>query len=101
MDAIPGTIIDHIDHDPTNNTISNLRIVTHTENMQNRKGPNKNSKTGIRGVCWDNRAKCWHVQVRVEGKRVYSSHFAKLEDAKNAAKNIRKKIMPASCESCT
>ena len=48
----PKQQIDHIDLDPTNNKIENLREVSHSENMMNMVYPWKpNAKTGLPGVC--------------------------------------------------
>lgn len=44
-----GFMIDHIDGNPANNLISNLRLVNHRQNMLNRK-IGKNNKTGVTGV---------------------------------------------------
>lgn len=48
--AWPKGEIDHIDGDPTNNRIANLRDVSHAQNMQNRRVPRKGSRTGLMGV---------------------------------------------------
>ncbi|MDA6380520.1 HNH endonuclease signature motif containing protein [Escherichia coli] len=50
--TMPDGFIDHINRVRTDNRISNLRLVTHSENMQNRK-IQKNNKSGYRGVSWD------------------------------------------------
>ena len=50
--CFPTMQIDHIDLDPTNNKIENLREVSHSENMMNMVYPWKpNAKTGLPGVC--------------------------------------------------
>ena len=47
----PTMQLDHIDLDPTNNKIDNLREVTQSENMRNRVYPWKpNAKSGLPGV---------------------------------------------------
>ena len=46
---IPNGEIDHIDHDPTNNTWTNLRVVDHPENGKNQK-KYKNNSSGVTGV---------------------------------------------------
>ena len=41
--------VDHVDHDRGNNRLSNLRVVSHAENMRNQSLRNTN-KTGVIGV---------------------------------------------------
>lgn len=54
--------VDHIDGDPMNNRIENLRSVTHAQNMQNQK-LRRDNKSGHKGVCWNIRDKTWTVQI--------------------------------------
>ena len=42
-----GQEVDHIDHEPSNNNVDNLRWVTHKENMANARRPQRKVK------CWD------------------------------------------------
>lgn len=56
--TMPDGFIDHINRVRTDNRISNLRLVTHSENMQNRK-IQKNNKSGYRGVSWDAKYGKW------------------------------------------
>ena len=45
----PGLTIDHADGDTNNNSLSNLRIADHYQQMQNR-GKFKNNTSGYKGV---------------------------------------------------
>jgi hypothetical protein len=79
--------IDHIDGNPTNNRISNLRPVTHAQNTRNAK-LRKNSRTGVKNVrCRGNGR--WEVRLRVDGRCVSFGCFASLADASAAAKQAR------------
>lgn len=49
---------DHIDLDRTNNSWSNLREVSRSENQLN-KSVTRASASGIKGVCWDSRNGRW------------------------------------------
>lgn len=63
--AIPrGMEVDHIDRNGLNNTVANLRVVTHSENQRNRISPNGRT----RGVCFD-RSKGMFMAYIVRNKR--------------------------------
>ena len=67
--VIPIGEVDHIDGDPSNNRISNLRDVTKSVNMQNRKTAKRTSKCGYLGVSWSKRNKKWIAQIALDGKK--------------------------------
>lgn len=90
----PPHDIDHIDMDPLNNAISNLRLATRGENEQNRRGANHNSKSGIRGVWWNKRLKKWIPQIGVGGKVMHLGCFSKVEDAVAARRAAELKYHP-------
>lgn len=60
--------VDHIDGNGLNNQKLNLRIVTHSRNMQNRKN-NSNNKSGYKGVFFNKREKRWMSQIGENGKK--------------------------------
>lgn len=80
-----GMEIDHIDHNPANNQISNLRLVTKSGNRKNRSRDSRNS-SGINGVYWASHAKAWCVQIRSERKTKHIGYFKNLADAAQARK---------------
>jgi hypothetical protein len=45
-----GNDVDHVNGETLDNRRSNLRFGSRSQNMQNRRGANKNSTTGVRGV---------------------------------------------------
>jgi len=95
MDFTPnGThVVDHINRDPLDNRLANLRIVDITTNNINQ-GMRKDNVTGTKGVHYSDKKKAWIVQWSVNSKRV-SRQFAVAkygEDAKNLALNFRKNI---------
>lgn len=93
MNASQGNDIDHINHDTLNNKRLNLREITHGQNMQNKKGPFTNSKSGIRGVCWDKQNRKWHAQVKLQGKSLYSKLFKDIKEAEQAVIIARKQFL--------
>lgn len=83
--------IDHIDRNPSNNNIENLRPATHTENMCNSKTP-KNNKSGIKGVSWHKVHKKWYVSIGFKKKKYFFGIFSNLEDAKIVAEKAYKEL---------
>lgn len=79
----PINDIDHIDHDPTNNRISNLRQATRSENIHNRRR-NKNNTSGFKGVVFDKRRQKWRSEIMISGKRRFLGYFGSPEDAHKA-----------------
>lgn len=76
-----GEIVDHDDGNPLNNTRSNLRVATHTQNMQNRK-INKNNTSGFKGVIpW---RKKWRATIWANGIRHHLGTFKSAEEASEA-----------------
>jgi hypothetical protein len=64
--AWPQNHIDHIDGDQFNNRFANLRDVTRTVNMQNRRRAQSNNRLGLQGVsAWGSRFK-----ARLDGSKL-------------------------------
>jgi hypothetical protein len=84
---------DHIDHDTLNNRRSNLRVVNHAGNGQNKSG-HRNGTSKYRGVHWHTRDKKWVAQVKVNGRHIYLGRFPSEEAAAEAARNGRALYLP-------
>ena len=83
--------IDHIDGNPLNNRVENLREATDYENNQNSKLP-KNNTSGIKGVYWDKKSKKWRVMMYAYGKNHYFGFFESYDEAVKVAMDARKKL---------
>lgn len=70
----PAGQVDHIDGNRANNAWSNLRVVSHTENMRNRKLFATNT-SGFHGVYWHAEHQAWASQIEVEGVRKHLGYF--------------------------
>lgn len=98
LDAPKNKQVDHFDNDPLNNTRKNLRIVTLGQNLQNKSGAYRNSKSGVRGVCWHKKRRKWIAHFRVNGERKYLGLFSDIEEATAVVKEARAEHMPYSKE---
>lgn len=85
----PGMEIDHIDHDELNNKISNLRLVSRTENMRNR-SLSKNNTSGVNGVSWDKVNNKWRVSFTTDGKTRTVGRFEDLDSAIQCRKGLER-----------
>lgn len=80
----PSGDIDHKDRDKTNNKLENLRDVDRATNLFNR-GLQKNNKTGVRNVHYDERREKWIVYRSESDKRIYVGAYDTLEEAATEA----------------
>jgi len=76
-----GMVIDHINHDPSDNRISNLRLVTLSENTYNTTQNNVlNPDTSLKGIN-QTEGNRWKVQIRHGGKTLYLGTYDTLPEA--------------------
>jgi hypothetical protein len=82
----PEHQIDHINGDPADNRIENLRDVPQTMNMQNKRRAHKNNESGLLGVSKSERGrtKPWKATIKVDGKSRTLGRFATAEEAHQA-----------------
>lgn len=84
----PRGVIDHIDHDPSNNRIANLRDVTESENHQNRQG--------VRGYSWHRGAGKWSAKIKVNRKTRYIGIYETEPEARAAYLAAKKIFHPTT-----
>jgi hypothetical protein len=84
-------LIDHVDGNPLNNKIENLRAATKAENGFNRK-INKNSSTGVKGVSWDGQSKKYKARCWVNKKVHTLGLFNTIEEAAIVVKSARERL---------
>lgn len=75
--------IDHIDRDPRNNRIENLRQATHSQNHCNR-SKQKNNTSGYKGVSWISRDKKFQTKIKVGEKHIHLGYFNSAQEAHDA-----------------
>lgn len=71
---------DHINHNGLDNRRVNLRVVSQSENAQNRRMALAN-KSGFKGVALDSRTQRYRVQIRINRKPTTIGYFATAEEA--------------------
>lgn len=81
----PEGDIDHINQVKFDNRIKNLRVVTRSENNQNRSKANKRNNTGHKGVHQIYTGK-YRVHLMLNRKNIHLGYFKTLEDAISARK---------------
>lgn len=77
-ELIPGMHIDHIDHNRSNNSLSNLRQISHRANSSHRK---KKHTSKYVGVCWVSKVKKWKAQIAIDGRNIFLGQGASEYDA--------------------
>ncbi len=80
--AWPSQFIDHIDGDKLNNAPSNLRDVSHHENMRNIRRTIQ-TKTGVTGV-HVLKSGNYHACAQMEGKHISFGTFESIQEAETA-----------------
>ena len=77
-----GHETDHINHNTLDNTRSNLRTVTKSQNQHNTR-LRKDSVSGFKGVGWHKATNKWRTRINKDGVTVFTAYFStKIEAAK-------------------
>lgn len=75
-----NTYVDHKDNDPLNNTMSNLRVSTKSQNQMNHELQSNNT-SGYAGVTWDANRNKWSSRIKYKKKTIYLGRYDKKCDA--------------------
>lgn len=76
----PAGHIDHVNGNPSDNRIENLRECTASQNQANRKKLSTNT-SGLRGVTWNRSAKKWQAGIKLHGRSYHLGLYADKNDA--------------------
>jgi hypothetical protein len=93
--GINGLVVDHIDEDKTNNTLSNLQLLTARQNTSKSR---KNKSSKYIGPNWEKRFQKWRVTVTHNKRRYKVGYFDDEKEAHiaytKAVNNLKFGIMP-------
>ena len=90
----PSDEVDHIDGNKTNNRITNLRVVTHELNTQNRRAPSSTNKaSGLQGVCSHYTGR-WQARLSYKGRNLHLGTFDTPEAAHAAYLETKRRLHP-------
>jgi hypothetical protein len=77
---LPENDIDHIDRDPSNNRINNLREVSRQCNLRNT-GNRVNNTSGVKGVYWAKTRGKWMAYITIDRKQIGLGYYEDFVDA--------------------
>lgn len=86
----PDGVIDHIDRNPLNNKIENLRTATKSENAMN--SSVTSAKSGVKGVRWYAPLRKYHARLMKDGKEVHIGYFSGINEAETALNTKRREL---------
>ena len=84
-------MIDHIDNNPANNNVKNLRWATPTDNQYNQ-GKRINNISGYKGVSFQKPSNKYLSRININGKIKYLGQFETAEEASVAYEDKAKEI---------
>jgi hypothetical protein len=92
-----GLVIDHVNGNPADNRLCNLRLVTPAVNAQNQRHARRGTISGLLGVRFQRRGGTWVASIKSAGKATHLGNFATAELAHQAYVEAKRRLH----EGCT
>lgn len=86
-----GLMIDHIDRNPLNNQVANLRFCTYAQNAYNM-GISSRNKSGYKGVSLNKRIGKFQAKIVYNGQKIHIGTFSSAKDAAIAYNEMAVKL---------
>ncbi len=83
MNAPPGLVVDHIDHNGLTNTKRNLRLCTKSQNARNQR-PQRDRSSKYIGVWWSKQQRKWYARIDHHRQRHWLGAFKRERAAARA-----------------
>jgi hypothetical protein len=83
-----GFVLDHINGDPADNRIENLRLASRQQNNCNAKLRCDNT-SGVKGVSWYKKSSKWIGQIQHAGRKIHVGLFESVDEAATAVSKVR------------
>lgn len=90
----PKYFCDHINEIRLDDRWINLRDVTNSQNLLNRKNANIDSKTGLKGIHWCNERNAYVVSLTINKHKKNLGRYKAIEDAIKIRNEMVKKYYP-------
>jgi len=84
----PTALIDHVNHDRSDNRFANLREATVAENRHNLAGPAKGNRSGFLGVCFRPHVGKWMAYIFLDGRMAWTYYTDTAEKAAAARRAV-------------
>lgn len=89
-----GMQVDHINGNRHDNRMCNLRLLTNSQNGENKHKAMAHSKSGLLGVSWDKPMKAWVARIKTPEKYKVLGYFQDKHEAHQAYLEAKRRLHP-------
>lgn len=93
-ECIKNEVVDHINGNPSDNRLCNLRDITQQGNVHNFRTIGSRNTSGYMGVCWDKQCAKWKAAITLDGKSRHIGNFSDPAVAHQAYLEVKRRLHP-------